>query len=121
MPAESELRNLLRRLAANDESSVRMVLVPSPISGSPAPRSVLGLDRRTRSLVHLAALMVIGASTESLRWATELACTSGADDDALAAVFVTAAAVAGSAQVVATAPRLALALGFEPAGEVAAH
>ena len=121
MPEQSQLRDLLRRLATNDERSVRTVLAPSPIGGSPAPRSVLGLDRRTRSLVQLAALMVVDASTESLRWATDLAYTSGADDSALAAVLVAAAAAAGSAQVVATAPRLALAMGLEPAEEVAPH
>ncbi len=72
------------------------------------------LDRRTRVLVRLAALIVVGACTESLRWAVELASTSGADDDALAAVLIATGSVAGSAQLVESAPRLALALGFEP-------
>lgn len=72
------------------------------------------LDRRTRVLVRLAALIVVGACTESLRWAVELASTTGADADALAAVLVATASVAGSAQLVESAPRLALALGFEP-------
>jgi alkylhydroperoxidase/carboxymuconolactone decarboxylase family protein YurZ len=72
------------------------------------------LDRRTRVLVRLAALIVVGACTESLRWAVELALTSGADDDALAAVLIATGSVAGSAQLVESARRLALALGFEP-------
>jgi alkylhydroperoxidase/carboxymuconolactone decarboxylase family protein YurZ len=110
-----ESRNLLRRLAANDEGWVRTVLAPSPISGSPAPGPVLALDRRTRLLVHLAALLVVDASTETLRWATDLAGTSGADDDAIAAVLVAAGSAAGSAQLVAAAPRLAMALGLDPA------
>lgn len=113
----SEPRSLLRRLAANDEDSVRTVLAPSPISGRPAPQSVLALDRRTRWLVHLAALLVVDASPESLRWATDLACTSGADDGAIVAVLIAAGSVAGAAEVVASAPRLALALGLEPADE----
>lgn len=117
----SESRSLLRRLAAHDEGTVRAVLATSPISGSPALRSVRALDRRTRLLVHLAALLVVDASTESLRWAIDLACTSGADDGAIAAVLIAAGAAAGSAQVVATAPRLARALDLEPADDAAAH
>lgn len=110
----SDARDLLRRLAANDQASLRTVLAPLPIVGSPAPRSLSMLDRRTRVLVHLAALLVLDASTESLRWATDLASTSGADDGALAAVLVAAGSVAGSAQLVAIAPRLALAMDLEP-------
>jgi alkylhydroperoxidase/carboxymuconolactone decarboxylase family protein YurZ len=72
------------------------------------------LDRRTRVLVRLAALIAVGACTESLRWAVELAATTGADDDALAAVLLATGSAAGSAQLVESAPRLALALGFEP-------
>jgi alkylhydroperoxidase/carboxymuconolactone decarboxylase family protein YurZ len=71
------------------------------------------LDRSTRVLVRLAALIVVGACTESLRWAVELASTTGADDDALAAVLVATGCAAGSAQLVESAPRLALALGFD--------
>ncbi len=74
------------------------------------------LDRRTRLLVRLAALIAVGACTESLRWAVELAATNGADDDALAAVLLATGSAAGSAQLVESAPRLALALGFEPPG-----
>jgi hypothetical protein len=117
----NESRDLLRRLAANDEGSLRTVLAPSPITSGHVPRPVLALDRKTRSLIHLAALLVIGAPTESLRWAADLAGTSGADDGALAAVLLAAGPAAGSAQVVATAPRLALALGLEPADETAAR
>ena len=72
------------------------------------------LDRRTRVLVRLAALIAVGACTESLRWAVELASTTGADDDALAAVLVATGSATGSAQLVESAPRLALALGFDP-------
>lgn len=111
----SDARDLLRRLAANDQATLKMVLAPSSIDGSPATRSLSMLDRRTRVLVHLAALLVLDASTESLRWATDLASTSGADDGALAAVLVAAGFVAGSAQLVAIAPRLALAMDLEPA------
>ena len=117
--AVSDVRSLLRRLAASDERSVRAVLSMSPIVGGPVCRSAL--DRRTRSLVQLAAPLVADASPESLRWAAELAGTNGADDGAIAAVLLVAGAVAGSATVVAAAPRLASALDRDPVSETAPH
>ncbi len=89
---------------------------PTPEFEDDYALTAVALDRRTRVLVRLAALIAVGACTESLRWAVELASTSGADDDTLAAVLFTTGSAAGSAQLVETAPRLALALGFEPAG-----
>lgn len=117
MPEEDQardLRLLLSRLAASDDVSVRTVLTSWLIGGSPASECALALDQRTRWLVQLAALLVLDAATESLRWAADLARTSGADDAVVAAVLVAAGSAAGSAQVVAAAPRLALALGLEP-------
>ena len=64
-------------------------------------------------LIRLAALLAVGACTNSLRWAVELAAAAGADDDAIVGALLAGAAVAGSAQVVSSAPRLALALGFD--------
>ncbi len=116
----SESRDQLRRLAENDEATLRTFLASSAFNGSPGSRWMWSLDRWTSVLVHLAALLVLDASTESLRWATDLASASGADDDALAAVLVGAGSVAGSAQLVAIAPRLALAMGLEP-GETEPH
>jgi 4-carboxymuconolactone decarboxylase len=112
----SEPRDLLRRLARHDEHSLRTVLAPTPSSAS-GDQCAFSLDRRTRLLVRLAALLVVDAPTDSLRWAVDLASASGADDDALASVLLTAGSAAGSAQLVASAPRMALALGFEPADE----
>lgn len=106
----SEARDLLRRLAAHDEPSLRTVIAPTPERdpelGSP-------LDRRTRGLVRLAALLAVGASTTSLQWAIELVSAAGLDEDAVMAVLVAAAGAVGSARVVSNAPRLALALGFD--------
>jgi alkylhydroperoxidase/carboxymuconolactone decarboxylase family protein YurZ len=111
---------LLRRLAANDEASLRLVLRPTPEFGQgvSAPEdagqpTMPQLDRRTRVLVRLAALLAIGAPTASLRWAVELASATGAGDDALAAVLVSTAAETGGAQISWSASRLALALGFD--------
>ena len=110
----SEARDLLRRLAAHDDHSLQRAMAPTPEFEPGYALTNPALDRRTRVLVRLAALIAVGASTESLRWAVELASTSGADEDALAAVLVTTGSAAGSARLVETAPRLALALGLEP-------
>lgn len=109
----SEALELLRRLAAHDERSLRRAMAPTPeFEGEDALMNP-ALDRRTRVLVRLAALLAVGACTESLRWAVELASSTGADDDTLAAVLLATGTAAGSAQVVEAAPRLALALGYE--------
>ncbi|MGO9956904.1 MAG: carboxymuconolactone decarboxylase family protein, partial [Solirubrobacteraceae bacterium] len=71
------------------------------------------LPELTSALVHLAALLAAGGSTTSLRWAVELALQSGAQDDEIVEVFVATAAIVGSARVVAAAPRLALAIGYD--------
>ncbi len=64
-------------------------------------------------LVRLGALLVVDAPTDSVRWASELAATAGADDDALAGVLVATGSTAGSAQLVASASRLAAALDLD--------
>lgn len=112
-----DARQLLRRLAAGDESSLQMALWPGVASDSPLPAACPLLDTRTRQLVQLAALLALDASTESLRWAVDRASAAGADDDALAAVLIVAGFTAGSAQLATSASRLALALGIESAGE----
>ncbi len=104
---------LLRGLAAGDESLLRSVLVLAPAATrAPAP-SNRTLPRATATLVHLAALLAVGASTTSLRWAVELALRAGVQDEEIVEVLATVAATVGSARVVAAAPRLALAIGYD--------
>lgn len=106
--------DLLRELAGHDDVALRRIVAPVPPPDPVGPRCVQPLDRRTRLLVQLAALLACGASAQSLRWAVELAGASGADDEALAAVLVAIGPAVGSVQLVASAPRLAQALGVEP-------
>jgi alkylhydroperoxidase/carboxymuconolactone decarboxylase family protein YurZ len=102
---------LLRQLADSDERRLRQVLTPAPAAADrPSGQS---LDNRTATLVALAALLALDASTASLRWAVERASCTGADADEIVAVLLSAAPAAGAAQLVASAPRLALALDFE--------
>lgn len=110
----SSARALLLRLAAGDERSLREILHtrPEPASGDEAT-AASSLDRRTRLLVCLGALLVLDASTDCLRWAVELASTAGVGDDALAAVLLATGSATGSAQLVSSAARLATALDYE--------
>jgi hypothetical protein len=98
--------NLLRRLAANDELYLRAVL-------SPRRPSSAALDRVTKALVELSALVVADAATASLRWSVERALSTGLEDAAVIQVLLSAASAAGAAQTVASAPRLALALDLD--------
>lgn len=109
--ASGQSLDLLRRLASHDERLLGAVLRLMP---GGEPDHLCALDRRTRMLVRLGALLAIDAATSSLRWAVELASTSGAGDDALAAVLLSAGGTAGSAQLVASASRLVEALDLEP-------
>jgi alkylhydroperoxidase/carboxymuconolactone decarboxylase family protein YurZ len=103
----------LRRLAAGDEHCLRLVLSPSCQADFASESPVPGLDRRTATLVQLAALVAVDAPTASLRWTVERACALGVSDEAVVAVLVNAARATGSVQLVSSAPRLALALGFD--------
>ncbi len=108
-----EPEQLLRRFAAADEGSLKSLLTPRAGFGDPQPPGGQALDRNLRALVRLAALLAIDAPTTSLRWAVELAASTGASEEAITEVLAMTAAASGSAQLVASAPRLALALGFD--------
>jgi alkylhydroperoxidase/carboxymuconolactone decarboxylase family protein YurZ len=109
----SESEDLLRRLAKGDERSLQAVLSLRPELEDAQEPIGSALDRRSRVLVRLGALAVIGASTTSLRWAVDLAATSGVDEQAILGALLAAASAAGSAQVVSSASNLAVALGFD--------
>ncbi len=105
---------LLRSLAAGDETALRSVLdVSRRRLRDPHCGSGRALPADTSALVHLAAMLACGGSTTSLRWAVELASQAGAEDDEIVEVLVTVASIVGSARVVAAAPRLALAIGYD--------
>ena len=113
-PGITSREQLLRGLAAGDENLLRSVLAVSPLRTRPArtARSA-SLPPATRALVVLAALLAANGSTTSLRWAVELGDQAGVEDEEVIAVLATVAAVVGSARVVAAAPRLALAIGYD--------
>jgi 4-carboxymuconolactone decarboxylase len=104
---------LLRGLASGDQAMLRSVLAFGVIEPSSRRRPMRALEPATATLVNLAALLAAGASTTSLRWAVERALHEGADEQQILEVLMNVAATAGSARVVAAAPRLALAFGYD--------
>lgn len=102
------VEQLLQRLALNDEKVVGSVLSRTGgLSAAPA------LDRKTEALVQVGALLSLGAPTASLRWTVEHAQSTGATDEEILGVLVAIGPAVGLARVVAGAPRLALAMGYE--------
>ena len=71
------------------------------------------LDPRTLSLVRLAALVAVGGEVPSYGAAADAAVGAGASADEVVDVLVSVLPVVGAARVVAAAPRLAMALGFD--------
>ena len=100
--------DLLRRLALNDEAALGRVLAPKE-----------GVDRRTELsskvelLVRLAALLAVGAATPSLREAVERASAAGATTGEIVGVLVSLGPTIGLASLVAAAPKLAMAIGYD--------
>jgi 4-carboxymuconolactone decarboxylase len=103
-PAEE----LLRRLAVNDERTLGMVLTRRPNSDEPT-----GLGSKVDPLVRLGALLAVGASMPSLRDAVMQAVTAGATTDEIVGVLVSVGPTIGLASLVASAPRLAMAIGYD--------
>jgi 4-carboxymuconolactone decarboxylase len=102
--------DLLRRLALNDEKAVRVVLQDRPLTGAVGTG---GLDFKTHALVRLGALLSVGAATDSCRLAVDVARAAGADDEEIVGALVAVGPAIGFARLVAVAPRLALAIGYD--------
>ena len=73
------------------------------------------LDARTAALLRLAAAVAIGSPGVCLEWSTGRALAAGATEDEIADVLVAIAPVAGLGRVVAAAPEVAIALGYDVA------
>lgn len=107
-----EAEQLLRRLTESEDESLRSVLAlrPDPGDGS---ECAVALTPRIRTLVRLAALVAGDASTTSLRWAVELAWSTGAVDEEIVGVLLSIGREIGLPRIVDGAPRLAAAIGYD--------
>ena len=108
LPRMQDVERLLRRLALNDEESVAMVL-----STKPEPGAGVTLGRKADLLVRLGALLALGAATTSIRTTVRHAMEAGATESEIVGVLVAVAPAVGLARVVSSAPRLAVAIGYD--------
>lgn len=108
-----DVERLLRRLALNDEESVGMVLAVGA-----DPDSRVRLTAKVDLLVRLGALLALGASSTSIRTTVQRALEAGATEAEIVGVLVSVAPAVGLARLVSSAPRLAMAIGYDvEAGE----
>lgn len=103
-PAE----DLLRRIAFNDERILSTVLARGVREGGPT-----SLTPRVESLVQLAALLAMGAATPLLRETVTHALTEGVTTGEVIGVLVAVGPAVGLAGLVASAPKLAAAIGYD--------
>lgn len=97
---------VLRRLAINDE-----YFTEDCAAGVAAGK----LDAKTLALVRLAALVAVGAAVPSYGAQADAAVSAGATAAEIVEVLVGVVYVVGLPSVVAAAPRLAMALGYDVA------
>jgi len=113
-PVEDELR----RLAINDEQQIAMLMTMLPVAsrdGRPDSRAhVPGrLDPRAHALACLSALIAVDAAQVSLEHGVSEAIAQGATTRDIVALLAAIGPAVGYPRVVAAAPRVAAALGFD--------
>ena len=92
----------------------RLVINDARIGGDDAAGMECGtLDPRTLALVRLAALVAVGGAVPSFGAQTDAAVSAGASDAEIVEVLLGVISVVGLPRVVAAAPKLAMALGYE--------
>jgi 4-carboxymuconolactone decarboxylase len=98
----------LRRLAIIDEG-----FVEDEAGLGLGPAGTSGLDTKTVALLQVAASVAIGSPGVCLEWSAGRALGAGATEDEIADVLLAIAPVAGLGRVVAAAPEVAIALGYD--------
>ena len=73
----------------------------------------VAIDGRTRALARIAAAIAIGATSATMESLTDSGLSAGATDEEIIATLIAVGPVVGSASVVAAAPRLARAVGYD--------
>jgi 4-carboxymuconolactone decarboxylase len=103
----------LRRLAIIDEG-----FVTGEAGLGLGLAGITALDPKTAALLQLAASVASGSSAVCLEWSTGVALAAGASEDEIAEVLLAIAPVAGLGRVVAAAPEIATALGYDMAADL---
>jgi 4-carboxymuconolactone decarboxylase len=98
----------LRRLAMIDEG-----FVEDEAGLGLGPARTPTLDPRTAALLQVAVSVAIGSPAVCLEWSVGRALGAGASEDEIADVLLAIAPVAGLGRIVAAAPEVAIALGYD--------
>ncbi|HSO49247.1 MAG TPA: hypothetical protein VLS86_01760 [Acidimicrobiia bacterium] len=99
-PLTSAQRELLRRLALNDERALSDVIIGS----NPLVSDLL--DDKTRALVRLAGVITVGPEETSLRAAVDSARGSGARDEEILGTVISIAPMVGGTIISLALPLL---------------
>ena len=102
-----EYKEHLRRLAVHDDALVESILTED----TTLVPSVL--DDKTVMLVRVAAMIALDAAPSSLQRTVAFALAAGASSREIVATLEAVTPAAGAARVVAMAPKIALALGYD--------
>jgi alkylhydroperoxidase/carboxymuconolactone decarboxylase family protein YurZ len=98
--------DVLRCLAINDSRSVEDWLCDAQATAG-------GLDPKTRALVSVAALVAVGGAVPSYGAQADAAVSAGATPAEIVEVLVNLVPIVGLPRVVAAAPKVAMALGYD--------
>jgi 4-carboxymuconolactone decarboxylase len=101
-------RAVLRRLTVRDDAFVECLL-----ASNAAATTSSGLDCKTYALVRIGALVAVDAGIPSYLSAVDAALEAGATPDEIVGALMAVTPIAGAPRVVAAAPRLGLALGYD--------
>jgi 4-carboxymuconolactone decarboxylase len=101
-------QEILRKLAMIDEGFVED---QAGLGLDPAGKSAL--DPKTAALLQVAVCVALGSPAVCLEWSTGRALAAGASEDEITGVLLAIAPVAGLGRVVAAAPEVATALGYD--------
>jgi 4-carboxymuconolactone decarboxylase len=98
----------LRRLAMIDEA-----FVEDKAGLALGLAGISALDPKTASLLQVGVSVALGSPAVGLEWSAARAMAAGASEDEIADVLLAIAPVAGLSRVVAAAPDLGTALGYD--------
>src|SRR5215468_4764450 len=76
---------------------------------------ISALDAKTASLLQVGVSVALGSRAVGLEWSATRALAAGASEDEIAEVLLAIAPVAGLGRIVAAAPDLGTALGYDVA------
>jgi len=98
----------LRRLAMIDEG-----FVEDEAGLGLGPAAASALDPKIAALLQVGVSVALGSTAVCLEWSAGRALAAGASEDEIAGVLLAIAPVAGLGRVVAAAPEVATALGYD--------